>query len=43
MKPATALVACVRVAAALVGSYVALGGTSYEPTPVADPCAPPRP
>ena len=28
------------VAAALVGSYVALGGTSYEPSPVADPCAP---
>ena len=25
---------------ALAGSYVALGGTSYEPTPVADPCAP---
>ena len=40
MKPATALVACVCVAAALVASYVALGGTSYEPTPVADPCAP---
>jgi hypothetical protein len=28
------------LAAALVGSYVALGGTSYEPSPVADPCAP---
>jgi hypothetical protein len=28
------------VAAALVGGYVALGGTSYEPSPVADPCAP---
>ena len=27
------------VAAALVGAYVALGGTSYEPSPVADPCA----
>ena len=25
---------------ALVGAYVALGGTSYEPSPVADPCAP---
>ena len=24
----------------LVLSYVALGGTSYRPTPVADPCAP---
>jgi hypothetical protein len=44
VKPAAALVGCVCVAAALVGSYVALGGTSYEPTPVADPCAgrPPR-
>jgi hypothetical protein len=27
------------IAAALVGAYVALGGTSYEPSPVADPCA----
>jgi hypothetical protein len=27
------------VAAALVVAYVALGGTSYEPSPVADPCA----
>jgi len=34
------LVAALVVAAALVGAYVALGGTSYEPTPVADPCAP---
>jgi hypothetical protein len=25
---------------ALVGAYVAFGGTSYEPSPVADPCAP---
>lgn len=30
-----ALLAC-----ALVVAYVALGGTSYEPSPVADPCAP---
>lgn len=30
-----ALVAC-----ALVGAYIALGGTSYEPSPVANPCAP---
>ena len=30
----------VAVAAALVGTYVALGGTSYEPSPVANPCAP---
>ena len=34
------LVVCVAAAAALAGTYVALGGTSYEPTPVADPCAP---
>ena len=34
------LVAALVVAAALVGAYVALGGASYEPTPVADPCAP---
>jgi hypothetical protein len=25
--------------AALLGTYLALGGASYEPTPVADPCA----
>lgn len=29
----------VALCAALVGTYVALGGTSYEPSPVADPCA----
>jgi hypothetical protein len=28
------------LACSLVGAYVALGGTSYEPSPVADPCAP---
>ena len=28
------------VSVALVAAYVALGGTSYEPSPVADPCAP---
>jgi hypothetical protein len=28
------------LAVALVAAYVALGGTSYEPSPVADPCAP---
>ena len=39
MKTATFLVSCV-VAVALVATYVALGGTSYEPTPVANPCAP---
>jgi hypothetical protein len=39
VKPAPFVLSCV-VAIALVVSYVALGGTSYEPTPVADPCAP---
>ena len=34
------LVVAVALGAALVGAYVALGGTSYEPTPVADPCEP---
>jgi hypothetical protein len=34
------LAAAVAVACALVGAYVALGGTSYEPSPVANPCAP---
>jgi hypothetical protein len=33
-------VAAVVVSASLVGAYVALGGTSYEPSPVADPCEP---
>jgi hypothetical protein len=39
------LVVAVAVACTLVGAYVALGGTSYEPSPVANPCAPrpPRP
>lgn len=39
MKTVTFLVSCV-IAVALVATYVALGGTSYEPTPVANPCAP---
>lgn len=34
------VVLAVVAAAALVGAYVALGGTSYEPSPVANPCAP---
>jgi hypothetical protein len=34
------IVVAVVVAVALVGAYVALGGTSYEPSPVADPCEP---
>lgn len=36
----TPVVVAATLAAALVGAYVALGGTSYEPSPVADPCAP---
>jgi hypothetical protein len=39
MKTLAFVVSCL-VAAALVATYVALGGTSYEPTPVANPCAP---
>lgn len=39
MRSAAFVVSCV-VAVALVAVYVALGGTSYEPTPVANPCAP---
>ena len=39
MRAAAFLLSCV-VAVALVATYVALGGTSYEPTPVANPCAP---
>lgn len=34
------LVVAAALGAALVGAYVALGGTSYEPSPVADPCEP---
>lgn len=34
------LVLAAVLAVALVGAYVALGGTSYEPSPVANPCAP---
>lgn len=43
MKAAPVVLAA-TIAAALVVAYVALGGTSYEPSPVADPCAvrPPR-
>ena len=38
MRTATFFGSCV-LAVALVATYVALGGTSYEPTPVANPCA----
>lgn len=37
---AAPVVVAIALGAALVGAYVALGGTSYEPTPVADPCEP---
>ena len=40
MKGAATLAVTAALAAGLVGTYVALGGTSYEPSPVADPCAP---
>jgi hypothetical protein len=39
VKTAPIVVSAV-IAASLVGAYVALGGTSYEPSPVADPCMP---
>jgi hypothetical protein len=38
VKRALPLVVALVVSAALVGAYAALGGGSYEPTPVADPC-----
>ena len=40
MRAATPIAIAAALAAGLVGAYVALGGTSYEPSPVADPCAP---
>jgi hypothetical protein len=36
---AAPLLAAVAISAALIGFYAALGGASYEPAPVADPCA----
>lgn len=38
MRAVLPLAAAVVVSAALVGSYLALGGGSYEPSPVANPC-----
>jgi hypothetical protein len=38
MKAAVPLLAATAVSAALVGAYAALGGGSYEPSPVANPC-----
>ena len=40
IRAASALLAARAASGALVGSYVSLGGRSYHPTPVADPCAP---
>jgi len=34
------ILVAVVLASVLVGGYVALGGTSYEPSPVASPCSP---
>jgi hypothetical protein len=40
LRTGAPLIACAAAAVALAGAYVALGGTSYEPTPVANPGAP---
>jgi hypothetical protein len=40
VKAVTPLLACIAVSLGLAGAYVAFGGLSYEPTAVADPCAP---
>ena len=38
MKRAAPLLVAIVAVAAVVGSYLALGGASYEPAAVADPC-----
>jgi hypothetical protein len=38
VKVVTAVALALAAVAAVIVPYVALGGTSYEPTPVADPC-----
>jgi hypothetical protein len=38
LRRATPLLVAIAAVAAVVVPYLALGGTSYEPTPVADPC-----
>lgn len=38
MKRSLPLLAAVGASAALVGSYAALGGASYQPTPTRNPC-----
>lgn len=40
MSRALPVALAAALAGALPGAYVALGGASYEPTPVGDPCAP---
>jgi hypothetical protein len=40
VSPRTLIVSAVVAAVVLVGVYLAAGGGAYEPTPVADPCAP---
>ena len=39
IRAALGLLAAITATVALVGAYVALGGRSYHPAPVADPCA----
>ena len=40
MRPRTLILGAVAAAVVLVGVYLAAGGGAYEPSPVADPCAP---
>ncbi len=40
MRAAGSFVLSCALAIALVAAYIGFGGTSYEPTPVANPCAP---
>jgi hypothetical protein len=40
VRRAVPLLAALGLVAAVIVPYVALGGGSFEPTPVADPCAP---
>ena len=40
MRPRTLVVAAIIASLGLVGTSLALGGASYEPKPVQDPCQP---
>lgn len=40
MRRAAPLLVAIGAVAVVVVTYLALGGASYEPTPVADPCTP---